>query len=131
MVQFYDAGSKILWSAVTEEREQAKKDFVEVLETLDGAFRSVSKGGMYFGGNDIGFVDVALASFLCHFKCYEAFGEFKIWESSECPCLSKWAENVLEHSSVKEALAIADPEKLVEAFQLYKKNLDAGSKLEP
>ncbi|KAH7330899.1 hypothetical protein KP509_20G007300 [Ceratopteris richardii] len=126
--KLYDAGSRILRSAVAEEREQAKKDFVEVLETLDGAFLTFSKGGLYFGGDDIGLVDVALASFLCWFKCYETFGDFKIWESSKCSRLPKWAEDVLQHASVKEGMAIAHPDKIVELVQFYKKKLEAGSK---
>nr|QDM54632.1 glutathione S-transferase 2 [Pteris vittata] len=112
--KMYEAGSRIIKSPAGEEREQAKKDFIEVLQTLDGALREVSDGGPYFGGQEIGFVDVALAPFLCWFEAYETLGEFKIWDASKCPHLHKWADTVLDHPSVKEAISIAPPPKIVE-----------------
>ncbi|KAH7330896.1 hypothetical protein KP509_20G007100 [Ceratopteris richardii] len=110
----YDAGSRIVRCPPGEQREQAKKDLIEALQTLDGALRDMSKGGAYFGGSDLGYVDVALAPFLCWFEAYETMGEFKIWESCDCPHLSKWAKDVLEHPSVKGAVTIAPSAKVVD-----------------
>ncbi|MCO5583249.1 hypothetical protein L7F22_037158 [Adiantum nelumboides] len=43
--KFYDAGARIVRSFQAEETEQARKDFVKALETLDGALRDVFGGG--------------------------------------------------------------------------------------
>ncbi|KAI5059354.1 hypothetical protein GOP47_0026109 [Adiantum capillus-veneris] len=125
--KMYDAGSRIIRSPDAEQRDQGKKDFIEVLETLDGALGDVFGGGPFFGGQSIGFVDIALAPFLCWFEVYEALGEFKVWEAAKCPLLSKWAEAVWEVPCVKEALSIAPPHKLVEFVQAMRKKMQAGS----
>ncbi|MCO5583250.1 hypothetical protein L7F22_037159 [Adiantum nelumboides] len=125
--KMYDAGSRAIKSLDAEGREQGKKDFIEVLETLDGALRDVFGGGPFFGGQSVGLVDIALAPFLCWFGVYEALGEFKVWEVAKCPHLSKWAEAVWEVPSVKEALSIAPPHKVVEYVQAMKKKLQAAS----
>ncbi|KAI5057879.1 hypothetical protein GOP47_0027894 [Adiantum capillus-veneris] len=123
----YDAGSRIIWSPDAEQRKEGKTDFIEVLKTLDGALRDVFGGGPFFGGQSIGFVDIALAPFLCWFEAYElALGEFKVWEAAKCPHLSKWAEAVWEVPCVKEALSIAPPHKVVEFVHAMREKMQAA-----
>ncbi|KAI5057362.1 hypothetical protein GOP47_0027377 [Adiantum capillus-veneris] len=110
----YDAGMRIIRSPEGELREQAKKEMIEYLTTLDGALRDLCGGGPYFGGYNIGFVDIALAPFLCWFEAYETMGAFKLLDEGQCPHLFKWAKDVLQHPSVKEAVKIAPSDKLVD-----------------
>ncbi|KAH7301862.1 hypothetical protein KP509_23G046600 [Ceratopteris richardii] len=110
----YDAGLLIIKSLPGVDREEAVKNFIEVIQTLDTALRDVSKGKPFFGGEHIGLVDVALAPFLCWFEAYETLGEFKIWEGSNCVHLQQWATDVMEYPSVKEALKIAHSDVIVE-----------------
>ncbi|KAI5057359.1 hypothetical protein GOP47_0027896 [Adiantum capillus-veneris] len=124
--KLYDAGARIVRSFQGEQTEQGRKDFVGALETLDGALRDVFAGGPFFGGQRIGYVDIALAPFLCWFEAYEALGEFKIWEAARCPHLAKWKEAVLEWPSVKEALSIAPSAKVLEFLHAYRKRLQAA-----
>ncbi|KAI5057357.1 hypothetical protein GOP47_0027372 [Adiantum capillus-veneris] len=120
-----DAGTQIIKYSQGEQREQGKKDLIEVVERLDGALRDVFGGGPFFGGQSIGLVDIALAPFLCWFEAYEALGEFKIWEDAKCPELAKWAEAVWEVPSVKEALA--PPSKVVEFSHVLRKRLNQAA----
>eukprot|EP00250_Pteridium_aquilinum_P020715 c24914_g2_i1 orf=205-888(-) len=113
----YDAGSRAMRSPEGEEKEQARKDFLETMATLDGVLVKVCGGGPYFGGQHIGLVDIALAPFLCWFDAYETFGKFKPLDEAKCPHLSKWAKTVVECPSVKEAMSIAPPHKVVEFIQ--------------
>ena len=62
----------------------------------------------YFGGEKIGFVDVALVPFSCWFYAYESFGNFSI--EAECPKLIAWTKRCMEKESVSSSLE--DPHKV-------------------
>ena len=62
----------------------------------------------YFGGEKIGFVDVALVTFSCWFYAYETFGNFSI--EAECPKLIAWTKRCMEKESVSSSLE--DPHKV-------------------
>ncbi|MCO5602028.1 hypothetical protein L7F22_056155 [Adiantum nelumboides] len=122
----YDAGMRIVKSPEGELQEQAKKEMHEHMTTMDGALRDLCGGGPYFGGHNIGFVDIALASYLVWFEAFETMGAFKILDESKCPHLSKWAKDVVEYPSVKDAMTIAPPHKVLDfAGGMRKKALGA------
>lgn len=56
----------------------------------------------YYGGDDLGFVDIAVVPFYTWFKSYETFGNFSI--ESECPKLIAWAKRCLQKESVSKSL---------------------------
>jgi len=93
----HDAGKKISYSK-GEEHEQAKKDFIENLKTLEGQLGDKP----YFGGEKFGFLDVALIPYYCWFYTYETFGNFKI--EPEAPKLIAWAKRCMEKESVNKNL---------------------------
>ncbi|KAF3443066.1 hypothetical protein FNV43_RR16987 [Rhamnella rubrinervis] len=93
----YDAGRKI-WSTKGEEREAAKKEFIDILKLLEGELRDKQ----YFGGDTFGFVDSSLIPFYSWFHVYETFGEFSI--EGECPKIIAWAKRCLRKKSVSETL---------------------------
>ncbi|KAM7250824.1 hypothetical protein ACFE04_022707 [Oxalis oulophora] len=112
----HDAGRTINFTK-GEEQEQAKKDFVGILKTLEGQLGDKP----YFGGDIFGFVDVALIPFYCWFYTYESFGNFKI--ELECPKLIGWAKRCMEKESV--AKSLPDESKIYEhACFLRKKFLE-------
>lgn len=57
----------------------------------------------FFGGESIGFVDVALVPFTTWFYTYETFGNFSI--EAECPQLIAWAKRYSQKESVSASLA--------------------------
>ncbi|KAI5057353.1 hypothetical protein GOP47_0027368 [Adiantum capillus-veneris] len=120
--KMYDAGIRIIRNPQGEQREQGKRDFIEVLETLDRALRDTYGGGPFFGGECIGLVDIALAPFLSWFDAYERMGEFQIWEAAKCPHLLKWAEEVWKVPSVKESLP--PPHKVVEVAEFLRRKFE-------
>ncbi|RVW63463.1 putative glutathione S-transferase [Vitis vinifera] len=103
IVQYIDEVWKI-WSTKGEEQETAKKEFIECLKLLEGELGEKP----YFGGEKIGFVDVALVTFSCWFYAYETFGNFSI--EAECPKLIAWTKRCMERESVSSSLA--DPHKV-------------------
>ncbi|RVW58253.1 putative glutathione S-transferase parC [Vitis vinifera] len=101
--KLYELGGKI-WSTKGEEQETGKKEFIECLKLLEGELGEKP----YFGGEKIGFVDVALVTFSCWFYAYETFGNFSI--EAECPKLVAWTKRCMEKESVSSSLE--DPHKV-------------------
>ncbi|KAF8391043.1 hypothetical protein HHK36_023343 [Tetracentron sinense] len=95
--EIYSLGRKV-WRTKGEEQEAAKKEFIECLKLLEGELGDKP----YFGGENIGFVDVALVPFYCWFYAYETCGNFSI--EAECPTLISWAKRGMEKESVSKSL---------------------------
>ncbi|XP_027178620.1 probable glutathione S-transferase parC [Coffea eugenioides] len=110
----YDCGRRI-WATMGEEKEAAKKEFIGIMKTLEGELGNKP----YFGGEDFGYVDVALIPFYCWFHAYENFGNFKT--ETECPKLVEWAKRCMQRESVSKSLA--DPHKIYEFVVSLKKKL--------
>ncbi|KAK4484645.1 hypothetical protein RD792_007234 [Penstemon davidsonii] len=109
-----DAARKI-WTTKGEELEKAKKDFIESLKLLE-----VEIGDKpYFGGEDFGYLDVALITFYSGFYAFETIGKFRIEE--HCPKLIEWAKRCMEKESVSKSLP--DPKKVYDFVLVLKKRL--------
>ncbi|CAN1263137.1 Probable glutathione S-transferase parA [Linum perenne] len=87
-----------------EEKEAGKKELIEALKILEEELGNKT----YFGGEAIGYVDLALVPFYTWFYSYEVEGKFSI--EAECPKLIDWAKRCLEKESVSRSLV--DPIKV-------------------
>ncbi|XP_010476862.1 PREDICTED: glutathione S-transferase U25 [Camelina sativa] len=107
------ASARLTWGAKGEEQEAGKKEFIEILKTLE------SKLGdkIYFGGETFGYVDIALIGFYSWFEAYEKFGNFSI--EAECPKLIAWGKRCAERESV--AKSLPDSEKIIKFVPELKK----------
>ncbi|KAL0301304.1 UNVERIFIED_CONTAM: putative glutathione S-transferase parC [Sesamum radiatum] len=112
--KIYDAGRK-LWTTKGEELESGKKDFIEILKVLEGELGDKP----YFGGENFGFVDVALIPFYSWFYTYETRANLNIEE--HCPKLIAWAKRCMEREAVSKSLA--DPEKIYDFVLVMTKKL--------
>ncbi|EXB96021.1 putative glutathione S-transferase [Morus notabilis] len=101
----YDAAGKV-WTAKGEEKEAAKKEFIDILKLLETELGDKP----YFGGDSFGFLDIALVGFYPWFYALETFGNFSV--EAECPKLIEWAKSCKEKESVSKSLA--DEKKLYE-----------------
>ncbi|KAE8679059.1 Glutathione S-transferase U25 [Hibiscus syriacus] len=110
--KIYDLGAKV-WKTKGEEQETAKKEFIESLKLLEGELGDKT----YFGGENLGFVDVALIPFYSWFYAYEKCGNFSI--EAECPKLIAWAKRCMQKESV--AKSLPDQEKVYEFLLQMKK----------
>ncbi|KAK4420467.1 putative glutathione S-transferase parC [Sesamum alatum] len=110
--KIYDAGRK-LWTTKGEELESSKKAFIEIMKVLEGELGDKS----YFGGENFGFVDVALIPFYSWFDAYETCANFSVEE--HCPKLIAWAKRCMERETVSKSLA--DPKKIYDFVLLMKK----------
>lgn len=101
--KIYDAGRKT-WTTKGEEQEAAKKDLIDTLKLVENELGDKS----YFGGETLGFLDIALVPYSSWFEAYEG-GNFSI--EAECPKLMAWVKRCLKRESV--AKALPDPKKVV------------------
>ncbi|CAL9159605.1 unnamed protein product [Musa hybrid cultivar] len=93
----------------------------EVLQLLEEAFAECSHGKDYFGGDTIGFVDIALGSCLRWMKTVEEIKNVRLLDEKKVPLLVDWAERFLQDKAVKEVT----PE--IDEFRQYAKMILASA----
>ncbi|VVA91616.1 unnamed protein product [Arabis nemorensis] len=96
--------TRLIWGAKGEEQEAGKKEFIEMLRTLEAELGDK----VYFGGETFGYVDIALIGFYSWFEAYEKFRNFSVEE--ECPKLIAWGKRCVKRESVVKSLP--DSEKI-------------------
>ena len=89
---------KRIWFTKGEEREEAKKEFIESFKILEGDLSNKP----YFGGETFGFVDIALINFYSRFYSFEMFGKFSI--EAEFPTIIAWAKRCLQKDTAAKSL---------------------------
>ncbi|TYI33420.1 hypothetical protein ES332_A04G131700v1 [Gossypium tomentosum] len=79
---------------------------------LEEAFVKLSKGRAFFGGENIGFVDIVFGSLLAWIEVIEKLSEMKLISEAKTPRLVQWADFFSAHEAVKDVSPAVD--KLVE-----------------
>ncbi|XP_009608989.1 glutathione S-transferase U17-like [Nicotiana tomentosiformis] len=97
-------------------QKAAMEPVVEGLVLLEDAFKSCSKGKKFFGGNKIGYLDIALGCFLGWMRVTEKMNNIKLLDEAKTPGLYKWAEDFCADSAVKDVMPATD--KLAEAAKV-------------
>ncbi|XAR53180.1 Glutathione transferase [Bertholletia excelsa] len=95
-----------------EAKVAAVQQVYEGLLLLEEAFIKCSKGKSFFGGDHIGFLDIALGGFLGWMRVTEKMFNLKVLDESKTPNLCKWAESFAANNAVKDVLP--ETEKLIE-----------------
>ncbi|KAI3878548.1 hypothetical protein MKW92_041228 [Papaver armeniacum] len=93
----YVFGKKI-WMTKGDEQEKYKKDLIETFKVLEGQLGEKP----YFGGEKMGFLDVALIPYYSWFYSYDICGNFSI--EVFCPKLLAWAKKCMQKESVSKSL---------------------------
>ncbi|KAF3431386.1 hypothetical protein FNV43_RR26117 [Rhamnella rubrinervis] len=113
----YDRAVALFWAAYIDEKwvssmkgistaqgEEAKKAVVDQVVQgfvlLEEAFVKCSKGKSFFGGDQIGYVDIAFGCFLGWIRVAEKFNDIKLLDQAKTPQLVKWAERFCQHPAV-------------------------------
>ncbi|KAE8687437.1 Glutathione S-transferase 3 [Hibiscus syriacus] len=109
----YDLGKRVYIGQ--EDQVEVKEKLIQCLKTLETELGDK----LHFGGDSIGFVDVALLPFTSWFYTYETSGNFSIQES--CPKLIAWVQRCQEKPSV--SMALPHPHKIYDFYLQFKKEL--------
>ncbi|KAK9937618.1 hypothetical protein M0R45_014396 [Rubus argutus] len=104
-----------VWTTKGEEQEAAKKGFLHSIKLLEGELGDKP----YFGGETLGFVDVALVPFISWLSVYEKCGNFSVEE--ECPEFIAWGKRCLQKESV--AKSLPDQDKVYDVVVQLRKKL--------
>ncbi|KAF6141336.1 hypothetical protein GIB67_008514 [Kingdonia uniflora] len=86
-----------------EAEAEAVKQLLAGTALFEEAFQKCSKGKAFFGGDSIGFLDIALGCFLAWLRVVELNG-LTILDAEKTPGLVGWAENFCADSAVKEVM---------------------------
>ncbi|XP_022941726.1 glutathione S-transferase U17-like [Cucurbita moschata] len=124
----YDRALARFWGSVVDEKfyepmkasmgaeGEVKKGLinqgVEAIGLLEEAFGTLSRGKAFFGGDHIGFVDIAFGSFLGWIRVAEISNGMKLMDAGKTPGLDGWSQRFSAHHAVKDLLP--DTAKLLE-----------------
>uniref|UniRef100_A0A5B6ZHY8 Glutathione S-transferase n=1 Tax=Davidia involucrata TaxID=16924 RepID=A0A5B6ZHY8_DAVIN len=109
---------KDIWTAEGEEAKAAAiEQVVEGLVVLEEAFVKSSKGKAFFGGDSIGYLDIAFGSFLGWLRAAEKMGDAQLLTEAKTPNLVGWAERFCSDDAVKDV--IPEAEKLLEIAKMF------------
>nr|GFA12622.1 probable glutathione S-transferase [Tanacetum cinerariifolium] len=110
----YEASKKI-YRCTGEEQVSGKKGVLRILKLVEGQLGDKT----FFGGDNLGIVDITLIPFYSRFYTWETFGKFSIEE--ECPNVVAWAKRCAQKESV--AKSLPDPLKMYEFISYLNKHL--------
>ncbi|KAL7240906.1 hypothetical protein ACSBR2_006533 [Camellia fascicularis] len=136
----YDAALARFWAAYVDDKllpmmmETRKAEGVEAkmaaferlkegLVVLEDAFAKCSKGKDFFGGDSIGYLDIAFGCCLGWIKASEKMVEVVLLDETMTPGLVGWAERFCAHEAVKGTLP--ETEKLLEIAKRFQTNAKA------
>lgn len=108
MMQWFPSLSGIARGPTEEAKKAAMEQVVEGLALLDDAFVKCSKGKAFFGGDRIGYLDIALGCFLGWVRVTEKTSRLKLLDESKTPHLVKWADSFCADASVKDVMPETD-----------------------
>ncbi|KAK8563977.1 hypothetical protein V6N13_005806 [Hibiscus sabdariffa] len=109
--------------------EEAKKAAIGQLEEgvalMEEAFGKCSRGKAFFGGDEIGFLDIAFGSCLGWLRATEKMNGIKVMDEGKSPALVNWAECFCCHAAVKDVMP--DTDKLTEFGKMLFPKLRAAA----
>ncbi|KZV26846.1 hypothetical protein F511_43268 [Dorcoceras hygrometricum] len=110
-----------------EERRTLIEKLSEGLVLLEEVYIKCSKGKPYFGGEDIGYLDIILGSTLRWLQVTEIVLEIQLLDQNKTPQLAKWARSFCSGDATKDILP--ETTKLLELHWKIQDFIKAGYKL--
>nr|ABG66205.1 glutathione S-transferase GST 34, putative, expressed [Oryza sativa Japonica Group] len=105
-------GIRVLRGSVEEDKDKAAGEMSTALQHLEEAFVKCSQGKQYFGGDNIGYLDIALGSFLGWIRAVEKIAGVELLNETKVPNLAAWADRFCAHPAVVDV--VPDADRLVE-----------------
>nr|CAB3495438.1 unnamed protein product [Digitaria exilis] len=95
-----------------EEKAEGQKLTAVAVENMEAAFKEISKGKPFFGGDTVGYLDVTLGALVSWVQAAEKLYGLRLFDATRSPLLNAWAERFAALDTAKAVLA--DVDKLVE-----------------
>ncbi|KAH7570176.1 hypothetical protein ACOSP7_018156 [Xanthoceras sorbifolium] len=106
--KFFPSMKEIGFAEGVEAKKAAIQQLVDGLILLEDAYVKCSKGKPFFGGNQIGYLDIAFGSYLGWLRVTEKSNEVKLLDEAKTPGLAKWAEIFCADPAVKDVMPETD-----------------------
>lgn len=103
-MKIFEPGFNALCS-LGEEREKAIKLTIEALEKLEGELKGKEK---FFGGDSLGYVDIAIGWISHWLPSWEEAGSIKLLDPLQFPATSSWMKRISNHPVIKDNLPSRD-----------------------
>ncbi|RCV44094.1 hypothetical protein SETIT_9G346300v2 [Setaria italica] len=118
---------KVFRVKTDEERAEAMKQMFAAVDVLEGGLKECSRGKCFFGGDNVGYVDVILGGAASYAKANEALFGAKLFDAAKTPLLAAWLERFSELDAAKAVLQ--DVDRVVEhgKFLIAKNSARASS----
>ncbi|WVZ57436.1 hypothetical protein U9M48_007820 [Paspalum notatum var. saurae] len=100
--------SVILRGVVKGDVDEAAAQVTTALEHLEEAFAKRGQGKSYFGGEDIGYLDIVIGSHLGWLKAVETIAGVKVLDETKLPELTAWAQRFYAHHAVRDVMPETD-----------------------
>ncbi|KAF7807080.1 receptor-like protein EIX1 [Senna tora] len=97
-------GAWIAMCSNGDQKENAAKTTREAIEKIEEEI----KGKKFFGGEDIGYLDLALGWISYWLPIWEEVGDMQIFDRFKCPSITAWINNFLNHPIIKQNLPPRD-----------------------
>jgi glutathione S-transferase len=107
-VQLLSSWVGIFATTTEEEKAEAVEQTLAALDALEGAFRECSGGKGWFGGDGVGYVDIALGGFVPAMNASEPTTGLKIVDPARMPLLAAWKERFCALDAAKAAMPPAE-----------------------
>ena len=109
-----------------EEKTEGIKQMLAAVHTLEGALKECSKGKPFFGGDSVGYVDIALGGLLAFLQGTEELCGTKLFDITDTPLLIAWVQSFIALDAAK--VALPDVDKLVEFAKIRRAQIAASIK---
>ncbi|XP_011087001.1 glutathione S-transferase U17-like [Sesamum indicum] len=116
---------QLLRDAQGEERKAVVEKISGGLLLLEGAFVDCSKGKAFFGGDNVGYLDIALAGCVGWMRASDILLGAKFLDETKTPHLVGWVGKLYSDSSVKDLMP--DPHILIELYKKFQAMSEAAS----
>ncbi|XP_020094455.1 glutathione S-transferase U18-like isoform X1 [Ananas comosus] len=108
-----------------EENAAAAEQAILGLELLEEAYEKSSRGKRFFGGDDVGYLDIVLGSSLRWIEVIEIMRGIKLLDNAKFPLLMAWAERFRAAAVVKKLMPEAG--KLMEYAKEVQARMNAAA----
>ncbi|KAK9052126.1 hypothetical protein SSX86_028754 [Deinandra increscens subsp. villosa] len=101
---FYPWTKEFMVTQEKERSEELKKLLIGGSLMLEEAFAKLSKGKAFFGGDDIGYMDIVVGGFLGWIKFYGIVFNFNVIEEDRNPRLAEWVKRMWSHEVARSVI---------------------------
>ncbi|CAN6294512.1 unnamed protein product [Urochloa humidicola] len=91
-----------------EEKAEGLKQTLAAVEHMEPAFKEISKGKPFFGGDSVGNLDVTLGSLVAWVHAGDKLTGFRLFDTTRSPLLNAWVDRFRTLDAAKEVLPDAD-----------------------